>query len=109
MTNRRREANLTGAAETMRKVLDYFRADGDSPKDARVRCRMEGAVIATELADRRGAGKAFRDPFQVIPYTIMNAGPVDEGVGGQGERVERGAHDSSVVKPGPDRQAGACG
>ena len=50
MTKRPSKADLTEAAATMRDVLDVFPAEEDSPKDAGVRRRVEGAVIATELA-----------------------------------------------------------
>jgi len=37
-------------AQLLREVLDVFRPEEDTPSDRAIRRRLEGAVIATELA-----------------------------------------------------------
>lgn len=42
--------DLRKAAGTMRALLAELPAEGDTPRDAAVRRRIEGAIVAAELA-----------------------------------------------------------
>jgi len=47
---RPRPDELRDAAQLLRDVLKAIRREDDSPRDAMVRRRVEGAIAATELA-----------------------------------------------------------
>jgi len=54
------KAETSQAADGLRRLLEALAAEQDSPIDASIRRRLEGAVIALDLA----AGQALTPPEQ---------------------------------------------
>lgn len=58
------QAQLAATAHALRQVLDALPAAEDTPADAKIRRRVEGAIVATELAAGELAPRLAEAPTQ---------------------------------------------